>query len=736
MPTTTRHRVAIDFLGSTTELEAALKRAGLVAEEEGGKISGAFQKASDKTSGIFSKLGNSLSNWGLPFGESVAAIGEKFSDVEAEGKRFSGVMAEVGKATLLGGGAALAAAAGEGIKLAMTYQQTTAGIQASAGISEKAATRITNAFLNTAGSTTFSAQEIASAYAGVAGQLKTTEGHALSAKDSLAFMQAAQDAAEGSGESLGSTTAALATVMQAYHLKVSQAAMTSDQLFNISKATGVSISSLAQPLGMMHSRLGALMPSLSDTGTLVMALASHGLTGSRGIQAASTAFGTLLGGSKSVGKELDALGVKVTDQRGNFGGMASVISQLQPALSGMGTAQQEAALKTLFGSQMAQTMGAIIAGGPASYDALSASVNRTGTAQAGAEAHAKTLSGQIETLKSAGEDLATKLGNALIPKVTELMGDVSNSVAWFEKHKAVAKALAAVIGGVLAVAVGTFAVQKVGGMIQAVGNVGAAFLGLIAKIPGLSAAFGETGAAAEAMGAETETAAAEADAAIGGSGLGLVVIGLGIAAGLLMTHWKTVWKAISSAVTWAWDEVKSHWQEMLLFLGPIGLGIDLLAKNWKTVWNGIRDTFLSVWGAVKGPLGELGKLVSGVGGFLGKLFGGGGSSSAKPGISGPATQVRYRALGGDVEAGMPYIIGERGPELFVPSAGGQIVPNVRGATATPVMPGAPAAASRASITHAPSYTIVLQGTTEQLVTQLKSVLSDHTAELASLVEAS
>ncbi len=733
MPTTTRHRVAIDFLGSTAELEAALKRAGLVAEEEGGKISGAFQSASDKTSGIFGKLGNTLSNWGLPFGESISAIGEKFKDVEAEGKSFTGVMSEVGKATLLGGGAAFAAAAGEGVKLAMTYQQTTAGIQASAGISEKAASRISNAFLNTAGSTTFSAQEIASAYASVAGQLKTTEGHALSAKESLAFMQAAQDAAEASGESLGSTTSALATIMQSYHLRVSEAATTSDQLYNISRATGVSISSLATPLGMMHARLGALMPSLSDTGTLVVALASHGLTGSRGIQAASTAFGTLLGGSKSVAKELGALGVKVTDQNGNFVGMASVISQLQPAISALGTAQQEAALKTLFGSTMAQTMGSIIAGGPAKYDAYSKAVEKTGTAQAGAEAHAKTLSGQIETLKSAGEDLATKLGNALIPKVTELMGDVSHSVTWFEKHKTVAKALAAVIGGVLAVAVGTFAVQKIGGMIQAVGDAGQAFLGLIAKIPGLSAAFGETGTAAEAMGTETEAAATEADAAIGSTGLGLVVIGLGIAAGLLMTHWKTVWNAISSAVKWAWDEVKGHWQEMLLFLGPIGLAIDLLAKNWKTVWNGVRDTFLSVWNAVKGPLGDLGKLVSGVGGFLGKLFGGGGS---KPGISGPVTKVGYRANGGDVTAGMPFIVGEQGPELFVPAVGGQIVPNVRAVAAHPVMPSVAPIPGARSLSNSPTYNLTLVGTPEQLVGQLKAILADHTAELASLVEAS
>jgi phage-related minor tail protein len=36
-----------------------------------------------------------------------------------------------------------------------------------------------------------------------------------------------------------------------------------------------------------------------------------------------------------------------------------------------------------------------------------------------------------------------------------------------------------------------------------------------------------------------------------------------------------------------------------------------------------------------------------------------------------------RATGGSVMGGNPYIVGERGPELFVPNAAGQIVPNHR-----------------------------------------------------------
>ena len=55
-------------------------------------------------------------------------------------------------------------------------------------------------------------------------------------------------------------------------------------------------------------------------------------------------------------------------------------------------------------------------------------------------------------------------------------------------------------------------------------------------------------------------------------------------------------------------------------------------------------------------------------GFLGGLFGGGGGSinSGAPG---------FRQRGGPVTAGRSYVVGEAGPELFVPRGSGEIVPN-------------------------------------------------------------
>ncbi len=62
-------------------------------------------------------------------------------------------------------------------------------------------------------------------------------------------------------------------------------------------------------------------------------------------------------------------------------------------------------------------------------------------------------------------------------------------------------------------------------------------------------------------------------------------------------------------------------------------------------------------------------IASGISGFVT----GGGGTPATTSTGGPPPG--FRASGGPVSAGSPYIVGERGPELFVPGGSGNIVPN-------------------------------------------------------------
>jgi TP901 family phage tail tape measure protein len=63
-------------------------------------------------------------------------------------------------------------------------------------------------------------------------------------------------------------------------------------------------------------------------------------------------------------------------------------------------------------------------------------------------------------------------------------------------------------------------------------------------------------------------------------------------------------------------------------------------------------------------------------------IGAGGGQVGRYGTLGPNYGIPQRANGGPVQMGTPYLIGERGPELFVPGRSGTVLPTTGGTTVT------------------------------------------------------
>lgn len=99
------------------------------------------------------------------------------------------------------------------------------------------------------------------------------------------------------------------------------------------------------------------------------------------------------------------------------------------------------------------------------------------------------------------------------------------------------------------------------------------------------------------------------------------------------------------------DEFKRGWQDAargtLNALSQLSYGLE--NGNFLDVMSGILDVLLQ--------LGSIG------------AFGGKIATNINSG------SIRARASGGPVSGGAPYLVGERGPELFVPNGSGSIIPN-------------------------------------------------------------
>ena len=101
--------------------------------------------------------------------------------------------------------------------------------------------------------------------------------------------------------------------------------------------------------------------------------------------------------------------------------------------------------------------------------------------------------------------------------------------------------------------------------------------------------------------------------------------------------------------------------------------------------------------------------MAGLGGFWGTVGG-----ALLKGISG-------KAIGGSVMSNTPYLVGERGPELFVPNSGGSIVPN---------------SGLGGGMTIAPVYNVDARGASADLVKALPAILEANTRRAVELAKAS
>lgn len=510
------------------------------------------------------------------FTAKMGAAKAEVDDLSKGGASNFEKLATVGKAALLGVAAGAAVVIGASVDLAEKFQGTVTSIAASGDISVGTAQKIGDAFLGTAGATIYSGQQIGTAFAAVAGQVKLLNGGVLNAKAALDVMRPSMDLAEASGTSLSSATSDIASTLQAFGLQITSSPLVSNVLFNAARQTGTSVDSLSSALDKARAKMGTAAPSVQQLGGLLVDLTQHGETGRAAMTSLGSAFTGIIKPTKDVFEAQLAAGVSFINTKGALDPLSQILGEVAPKIANMGNAQAAAYLQTLgFGSASAKLVDTIKAG-PAVLDRYTASVSKSGSAHAAAEKQSQTLSHQLETLKAQFEDYATILGEKLIPILERVAASVAKLVDWFTKHKDVAIALALVIGGVLVVA------------------IGAAIAAFVA-----------------------------ANAATLGIGLAIGALIAGVV--YLATHWQQVWTNIKN---WFDDAVKflrsGFGTLVLLVAGPL-LPLIELGLHWQAVWSLMKTAasdFVGFFTAIPGEISAgFDTIVSFVAGIPGRIVG-------------------------------------------------------------------------------------------------------------------
>lgn len=137
---------------------------------------------------------------------------------------------------------------------------------------------------------------------------------------------------------------------------------------------------------------------------------------------------------------------------------------------------------------------------------------------------------------------------------------------------------------------------------------------------------------------------------------------------------KFAFDQIKNAVVENQDEFKALFEFLAKYVAPLLGGVLKLAIQGIGIALGVViNTVGDLIGGFQTLFTWIGKVIDKIQGLINLVA----DNPVVQGISGAISSAfgGFRAAGGSVSAGTPYIVGERGAELFVPSSNGAIVPN-------------------------------------------------------------
>lgn len=248
-----------------------------------------------------------------------------------------------GTAAMAGGLVILGAKA---VEAGTSYAKQTTQLKNTADITQGAADKISKAFLQTAGTSTFSADQIIAAYEPVAGRLGEVEGHALSSSEAMKVMAASQSLAEATGADLASATGNVSRVMKDYHLTADQAGTASNDLYNLQKLTGLSTDSLTTAFDRLQPILAASGMTMDQASGYLLDMTDKFGSGKKAIGMMGTTLQALMAPSSKAQGVLTELGITTLDANGKFLGLSPVLEELKAKLGSATTAGSDMIMKT------------------------------------------------------------------------------------------------------------------------------------------------------------------------------------------------------------------------------------------------------------------------------------------------------------------------------------------------------------------------------------------------------
>lgn len=392
-------------------------------------------------------------------GEFSAKMGEaktEMAGVESTAAR-TGAYGKAGLLALAGGAIAVGA---ESIHMASEFDAAMARIntQDNANLSIQQMKDLRNAVLNLAGPTAQAPEALAEAMIHV-------YGSGLKGAQALDVLKIAAEGASVGHANLTDVTNALDAAIAVNIPGVQNYQQAMGELNATVGAGDMTMQNLAEALGgPMLATVKGYGLNITDVGAALATFGDRNIRGSEAATELRMAVQALAVPAASGGAALEKIGLATNTLQQDMqkGGLKAALNDLNEHLLKAGYNSQTAGtlITEAFGKKAGGGLNVLmdsLASSTSNFNQKFEEVSKSGQNFGKDWAQTQdTLAFKIKSMESAAEALGIKLGNFLIPAVTQLLkwmtdlaGGVKDVVNWFKQHHDAAMALGIVLGGVL-----------------------------------------------------------------------------------------------------------------------------------------------------------------------------------------------------------------------------------------------------------------------------------------------
>lgn len=389
--------------------------------------------------------------------------------------------------------------------------------------------------------------------------------------------------AGATGEDLAGTSDIVTDALTAFGMQAKDTNKFVDVLAQTANKSNTSVSMLGESFKYVAPVAGAMKFNAQDVSTALGLMANSGIKASSAGTALRSLFTRMAKPTKESQTAMDALGISLTDSKGNMKSLDTIMRETRKSFAGLTESQKAQYAAALAGKTGMSGLLAIVNSADSDFNELSTAIyNSDGACKKMYDTANNNLSGQLTILKSTIEGIGISFGERLLPYIkqgTEFiqrLADKFNSLTKAQQDTIIKVGLIAAAVGPAIFLFGR-TVMVVGKLVKTVGMVGKAFK-----------------TAKTVMGLVT----APANAVV----LGLAAV---VVAGVLI--YKN-WDKIKAAAGRLWNFIKNIFQR-------IGISGDSLKKKLAPIgqkFSAIGEHIQGFWKVVSPVLSKIGEAVHAV----------------------------------------------------------------------------------------------------------------------------